>query len=203
MQLELKRIQTEVGITFIYVTHDQEEAMTMSDRLAVMRGGVIEQIGAPASVYESPATEFVAGFLGASNLLEGEVKEVRGDNALILLTDGTSVSAPSSRVDGDVGTTVKVGVRPEKVTLKADSTPTANGSNSISGLLRTATYIGVSYQYTVEGPEGATLTVYAQNLGTESIPNPGEKVRLEWEPEFTFAVRPQADASALLMEELE
>ena len=75
MQLELKRIQQEVGITFIYVTHDQEEAMTMSDRLAVMRHGKIEQLGDPEFVYENPATEFVAGFLGASNLLEGEVKE--------------------------------------------------------------------------------------------------------------------------------
>src|SRR5213076_1050509 len=103
MQLELKRIQTEVGITFIYVTHDQEEAMTMSDRLAVMRHGRIEQIGEPHDVYERPATEFVAGFLGASNLLDGEVKEERDGNSLILLTGGSTVIVPTDRVDGQVG----------------------------------------------------------------------------------------------------
>ena len=98
MQLELKRIQREVGITFIYVTHDQEEAMTMSDRLAVMRQGKIEQLGAPEDVYENPATEFVAGFLGASNMLEGEVKETsNGDATVLLSAGGTSLPTSGSR----------------------------------------------------------------------------------------------------------
>jgi spermidine/putrescine transport system ATP-binding protein len=190
MQLELKRIQTEVGITFIYVTHDQEEAMTMSDRLAVMRHGRVEQIGPPEAVYESPATEFVAGFLGASNLLDGEVKEEREGNSLILLSGGSTVVVPTDRVDGGVGDEVRVGVRPEKITLQPEAGEAPPGLNSLSGLLRMSTYIGVSHQYTVEGPGGRTLTVYQQNIGSTKMPYPGESVRLTWEPEYTFAVRP-------------
>jgi spermidine/putrescine transport system ATP-binding protein len=192
MQLELKRIQTEVGITFIYVTHDQEEAMTMSNRLAVMRHGKVEQIGPPEAVYESPATEFVAGFLGASNLLDGEVKEERDGSSLILLTGGTTVIVPTDRVSGGVGDEVRVGVRPEKITLQHDDGEASPGLNSVSGLLRMSTYIGVSHQFTVEGPGGTTLTVYAQNLGNTPMPHPGESVRLTWEPQYTFAVRPAA-----------
>jgi spermidine/putrescine transport system ATP-binding protein len=192
MQLELKRIQREVGITFIYVTHDQEEAMTMSNRLAVMRHGRVEQIGAPEAVYESPATEFVAGFLGASNLLDGEVKEERDGNSLILLTGGSTVTVPTERVDGEVGEAVRVGVRPEKITLEPATGDPPPGLNSVTGLLRMSTYIGVSHQYTIEGPGGTTLTVYAQNLGTETVPQPGETVRLTWQPEYTFAVKPAA-----------
>ena len=97
MQLELKRIQQEVGITFIYVTHDQEEAMTMSNRLAVMRHGRIEQLGEPEYVYENPATEFVAGFLGASNLLEGTLQATTNGVSTVALDDGGSVTLPSAR----------------------------------------------------------------------------------------------------------
>src|SRR5881409_3305505 len=111
MQLELKRIQEEVGITFIYVTHDQEEAMTMSDRFAVMRHGKIEQIGAPEEVYESPATEFVAGFLGASNLLNGDLKETVNGLTSIKLDTGEVVQAKTDRIERDLGPSVRVGVR--------------------------------------------------------------------------------------------
>ena len=113
MQLELKRIQQEVGITFIYVTHDQEEAMTMSNRFAVMRHGKIEQIGPPEEVYESPATEFVAGFLGASNLLDGEIKDGGNGVTSILLSTGSVVFADTDRLPVGIGPQVKVGVRPE------------------------------------------------------------------------------------------
>src|SRR5207249_6762231 len=100
MQLELKRIQQEVGITFLYVTHDQEEAMTMSNRLAVMRHGRIEQLDVPERMYESPATEFVAGFLGASNLLDAELKE-RGDgHAVVALSDGSALTVPAENLNG-------------------------------------------------------------------------------------------------------
>ena len=200
MQLELKRIQSEVGITFIYVTHDQEEAMTMSDRIAVMRGGHVEQIGQPEDVYEHPRTEFVASFLGASNLLDGEVKDVAGETATVLLSGGTSVRLPASRVDGGAGTTVKVGVRPEKITIVSGDGGPPDGVNSVDGLLRMSTFIGVSYQYTVEGPGGTTITVVEQNLGDEPAAAPGSKVRLRWQPDNTFAVRPQAD---LTQEEVE
>ncbi len=189
MQLELKRIQQDVGITFIYVTHDQEEAMTMSNRLAVMRGGHIEQIGAPEDVYEKPATEFVAGFLGASNLLDGKVTNRAGDFTTVEIVGGTPVSVPSSALaNGD--SVVRVGVRPEKVSLELESVPVPEGFNTVTGLLRTATYIGVSHQYTVEGPGGHILSVWEQNLGARQAPSPGERVRLLWRPEFTFAVKP-------------
>jgi spermidine/putrescine transport system ATP-binding protein len=202
MQLELKRIQSEVGITFVYVTHDQEEAMTMSDRLAVMRLGKIEQVGAPEEVYESPQTEFVATFLGASNLLEGEVKEQAGGTTTVLLTGGHVVRLPSERAPFAAGTSVKVGVRPEKIRIEAerDQEDLRPGLNSISGLLRMSTYIGVSHQHKVEGPGGHTLTVWVQNLGDAPAPHPGERVRLSWQWEHTFAVLPQ---SGLSMEEEE
>src|SRR6059058_926754 len=151
MQLELKRIQNEVGVTFLYVTHDQEEAMTMSDRIAVMRHGRIEQIGAPEDIYEKPATEFVAGFLGASNLLDGEVKDSDGSEVTVLLSSGEAITVPAERLDGSERK-VKVGVRPEKIKLEQDSEPLAGGWNAIEGTLRMATYVGVSHQFTIDGP---------------------------------------------------
>ncbi len=196
MQLELKRIQQEVGITFIYVTHDQEEAMTMSDRLAVMRLGKIEQVGPPEEVYETPQTEFVASFLGASNLLDGELKEHRDGTASVLLQGGDVVVVPADRAGFQPGTSVKVGVRPEKITIgRADAPPPESGWNAVTGLLRMSTYIGVSHQYKVEGPGGHDLTVWVQNLGSDPAPRPGERVRLSWKREHTFAVLPQEGLS--------
>jgi spermidine/putrescine transport system ATP-binding protein len=195
MQLELKRIQADVGITFIYVTHDQEEAMTMSDRLAVMRSGRIEQIGAPEETYENPATEFVAGFLGASNLIHAE-RTGDGASADVTLADGTGVHVPAERL-ADAGDRVKIGVRPEKI-LIAPNGATDPGWNSLEGRLVVRTFVGVSHQYTVEGPAGETLTVYEQNVGGGTAPAPGERVRLVWRPEHTFVVtateEPQEEA---------
>jgi spermidine/putrescine transport system ATP-binding protein len=195
MQLELKRIQEEVGITFIYVTHDQEEAMTMSNRFAVMRHGKIEQIGPPETVYESPATEFVAGFLGASNLLDGELAGTQGDVTTVRLSSGQDIRMPAARVPSDIDTVVKVGVRPEKISIELDEGDPPAGTNWVSGLLRMSTYIGVSNQYKVEGPGGAELTVYVQNLGADETPAPGKKVRLTWRPEHTFVVKPSVPLS--------
>jgi len=192
MQLELKRIQQEVGITFIYVTHDQEEAMTMSDRLAVMRHGRIDQIGPPEAVYESPATEFVAGFLGASNMLDGEVAGTSNGQTTITLSTGGSVTTKTDSVPPGISK-VRVGVRPEKITIVPAEGEAPANRNSVEGLLRMSTYIGVNYQYKVEGPGGHELTVYVQNLGgAGSQPHPGQKVRLEWLPEHTFVVEPSA-----------
>jgi spermidine/putrescine transport system ATP-binding protein len=191
MQLELKQIQHEVGITFLYVTHDQEEAMTMSNRIAVMRFGKVEQIGAPEDTYENPGTEFVAGFLGASNLLDGEITGRNGSLVTISLQDGGTVTVPADRVNGH-GSPIKVGVRPEKIRLQADGAEVPAGWNSVAGTLRDATFVGVSHQFTVDGPGAHPLTVYAQNLGAESIPTPGQRVRLLWRPEHTFVVRPSA-----------
>ncbi len=196
MQLELKRIQQEVGITFIYVTHDQEEAMTMSDRFAVMRFGKIEQLGGPEDMYESPATEFVAGFLGASNLLDGELGDSGNGLTAISTASGGVVYARDDRIPDGVGPAVKVGVRPEKITIVADEGEPPADRNSVSGVLRMSTYIGVNYQYKVDGPGGTSLTVYVQNLGAaDSHPAPGQQVRLEWLPEHTFVVEPSVPLS--------
>ena len=198
MQLELKRIQTEVGITFIYVTHDQEEAMTMSDRIAVMRAGRIEQLGDPEELYERPRTAFVAGFLGVSNLLEGEVSGTDGSLVNIKLKDGTMLRAPADGVAPSGP--VRVGVRPEK--LRVDARPEAgasDGLNSLSGTVLDASYIGVSTQYVVQTAEGHRLTVYAQNLDTagaaELLAN-GQRVVLTWKPQHTFVISGPAEHAA-------
>jgi spermidine/putrescine transport system ATP-binding protein len=189
MQLELKGLQHEVGITFIYVTHDQEEAMTMSDHIAVMRDGRIEQIGPPEDVYERPATEFVAGFLGASNLLDGTVGPPDGHFRSIELASGERVRVPAASLNGSEGR-IKLGVRPEKIRISGRETDRPGGDNAIEGTVRDATFVGVSNVYTVETRDGHIVTVYAQNLGTsgDRPPGPGEAVTLTWHPEHTFVV---------------
>ena len=209
MQVELKRIQSEIGITFVFVTHDQEEAMTMSDRIAVMRHGRIEQLGRPEELYERPRTEFVAGFLGVSNLLDGEVDERGADLTTIRLGDGTVLRAPSSTVNG--ATSVRVGVRPEKLRVVAGSgepPPGATDTNVISGTVLDASYIGVSTQYLVETRDGHALTVYAQNLetsGSAEVIADGETVHLAWKPQHTFVIdrADGADDSSVPLEEEE
>jgi spermidine/putrescine transport system ATP-binding protein len=178
MQLELKAIQHDVGITFIHVTHDQEEAMTMADRIAVMRAGRIEQLGAPDELYEQPQTAFVAGFLGASNLLPGTVS----GSDTVRLDDGTDVRVPSDALAGHTGR-VAVGIRPEKIRLDGGDT------NRLAGTISERAYVGVATQYVVDSASGASMTVYAQNSrpGSESL-SPGEQVTLSWSPEATFVV---------------
>jgi spermidine/putrescine transport system ATP-binding protein len=175
MQLELKRIQHEVGITFVHVTHDQDEAMTMADTIAVMNRGHIEQLGPPEELYERPATAFVAGFLGASNLLHGVVEGPGG----VRLADGTLVHV---QVNGHTGA-VAVGVRPEKITVG-----TGGGVNELSGRVAETAYIGVATQAVVDTPAG-TVQVFAQNIDSQGrIPPPSSPVTLTWSPEATFVV---------------
>jgi spermidine/putrescine transport system ATP-binding protein len=175
MQLELKRIQNEVGITFVHVTHDQEEAMTMADTIAVMNGGRIEQLGPPAELYERPATAFVAGFLGASNLLPGTIE---GRDA-IRLDDGTVVRATVNGRSGPVA----AGVRPEKITIGA-----GGGVNELAGTVAETAYIGVATQVVVRTAAG-TVEVFAQNMDAGGrVPSPGTTVVLSWAPESTFVV---------------
>ncbi|MDQ4024545.1 MAG: ABC transporter ATP-binding protein [Actinomycetota bacterium] len=186
MQLELKRIQGEVGITFVYVTHDQDEAMTMSDRIAVMNAGRMEQVGPPEAVYELPATEFVAGFLGASNLLDGEVEATGGDTAKVRLADGEVVLLPPARLPATPR--LRVGVRPEKLHIAAAG---AGGErrNSIRATITASTYTGVSTSFECTTASGANLVVYVQNSsGGGSALGPGTAVTLSWDPEHTFAV---------------
>jgi spermidine/putrescine transport system ATP-binding protein len=177
MQLELKRIQHEVGITFIHVTHDQEEAMTMADRIVVMNDGHIEQSGTPTELYERPATAFVAGFLGASNLLNGTV--TAPDK--VRLDDGTEVSVPQAAINGRDGR-VAIGIRPEKIR------PDGGEPNVLAGAVAESAYIGVSTQYIVDTPAGP-VTLYVQNdrPGAPSMAL-GQRLSLSWNPQSTFVV---------------
>jgi spermidine/putrescine transport system ATP-binding protein len=189
MQVELKRIQQEVGITFIYVTHDQEEAMTMSDRIAVMNKGRYEQLGEPEVLYERPQTRFVAGFLGVSNLLPGAVEDNDGTYAAVRLADDTRIRAPRALV-GDTAN-VSVGVRPEKIRLHEEDAEAPAGHNHMSGVVRDASYLGVSTQYLIEARGGARMTVYEQNVERATKAElwaPGEAVQLTWSPDHTFVV---------------
>jgi spermidine/putrescine transport system ATP-binding protein len=175
MQLFIKALQGDLGITFVHVTHDQEEAMTMADTIAVMNEGHIEQLGGPNELYERPATAFVARFLGVSNLLEGTAD---GDGA-VHLGDGAVVRAPAAA--GKRGP-VAIGIRPEKIRLGHGE------ANTMAGEVTERAYIGVSTQYIVDTPHGA-LTVYVQNTDAAAgAVQPGQQVTLSWSPDATFVV---------------
>jgi spermidine/putrescine transport system ATP-binding protein len=181
MQLELKRIQHEMGFTFIHVTHDQEEAMTMADRIVVMNRGRIEQLGDPAQLYERPRTAFVASFLGVSNLLPGVV----AGPGLVRLESGQELHVAAGVLNGRTGP-VSVGIRPEKVRIGGD------GVNRVSGEVVERAYVGVSTQYVVKTEVGQ-VTVYVQGAG-EHIP--GEQLQLSFQPESAFVVsRKEEDRS--------
>ncbi|MEV5974373.1 ABC transporter ATP-binding protein [Streptomyces sp. NPDC051921] len=198
MQLELKRIQTEVGITFVHVTHDQEEAMTMADQVAVMNGGRVEQLGAPADLYENPQTTFVANFLGTSNLIEAEVVEAGAD--VLVTAGGGKLRVPGERCTKAVrvGGKVLVGVRPEKISLAhADEAgEIADGRNRVTGRIVDSSFIGVSTQYVVDSPAGAGLQVYEQNVERDARLRPGAEVVLHWNPAHTFGLDAAQDIDA-------
>ncbi len=182
MQLELKRIQNEVGITFIHVTHDQEEAMTMADTIAVMNAGRIEQLGSPTELYERPQSAFVAGFLGKSNLLDGIVE----GNGTVRLADGTTVRADTGQASGRVA----IGVRPEKVSLGGE------GENRIAGSVRESAYIGVATEIVVTTPAG-DISVFHQNSEAGGfVPAVGSQVTVTWAAASTFVVdRPNEEGN--------
>lgn len=162
--------------------------MTMSDRIAVMNKGRFEQVGDPQDVYELPATEFVASFLGASNLLTGEVDGVEGEVAAVALAAGGTVVLPAQRLPTRRGT-VAIGVRPEKIEIKPATAAAGNGANSIEATVMISTYTGVSTSYQCTTGDGSSVTVYVQNLGTDvEALGAGARVRLTWDPEHTFAV---------------
>jgi spermidine/putrescine transport system ATP-binding protein len=187
MQLELKRIQDEVGITFIFVTHDQEEAMTISDRIAVMNHGRIEQLGRPEEVYERPATAFVAEFLGASNLLHGKYAGVADGWGQVELDTGMRV-----RIGADpslaAGEQLRIGVRPEKLTVHPRGEVLEASLNTMDAKLTSAVFVGVSYQYFFATKEGRELSAFDRNAGG-AVASPGESVSLAWRPEHTFVIR--------------
>jgi spermidine/putrescine transport system ATP-binding protein len=195
MQIELKRIQTEVGITFVHVTHDQEEAMTMADTIAVMNAGVVEQLGTPADLYERPTSTFVSNFLGQSNLLAGTVVGHDGD-AMLLDVKGARLVAPRSRAlsfEGDVW----VGVRPEKVFLATADTEPEDGSNVLKGaVVSDVSFVGVSTQYLARLPWGQELMVFEQNTGARGGFRVGDPVDLHWMRAHTFLLDAQQDGAA-------
>jgi spermidine/putrescine transport system ATP-binding protein len=191
MQVELKRIQQEVGITFIYVTHDQEEAMTMSDRIAVMNKGKYEQLGDPEVLYERPKTPFVASFLGVSNLLPVR-RDGSGDGySGFRLEDGTAVRVPAALLEGRDSNAVALGVRPEKIRMFEPEKDIPAGFNKVPGTVTHASYLGVSTQYIVTLPDGHRVTVFEQNVERATkaeLWNTGESVVLAWAPEHCFVV---------------
>ncbi|MFF3291181.1 ABC transporter ATP-binding protein [Streptomyces sp. NPDC003023] len=191
MQLELKRIQTEVGITFVHVTHDQEEAMTMADTVAVMNGGRVEQLGAPAELYENPRTTFVANFLGTSNLIEAEVVQNSGGEVVVSAGGGRLRLAAGRCPDATAtGGGLLVGIRPEKISLvpSTDADDVPAGRNAVTGRILDSSFIGVSTQYVVESPAGKRIEVYAQNVEHRTGLEPGAEVVLHWNPEHTFGL---------------
>ncbi|HRC17522.1 MAG TPA: ABC transporter ATP-binding protein [Phycicoccus elongatus] len=193
MQVELKRIQTEVGLTFIHVTHDQEEAMTMADTVAVMNHGRIEQMGAPEAMYDLPKTAFVANFVGQSNLGTGRIIDTDGDR-LVAEVQGSRVKIPKARSSVHSGE-VMFGVRPEKVRVRREQ-PEGIGDD-VKGVVRDVSFIGVATQYLVEVPSGAIWSAYEQNLDVEPIDlRPGDEVWLTWQSGHAFGVPPDDDAAA-------
>jgi len=191
LQLELKRIQAEVGITFVYVTHDQEEALTMSDRIAVMHAGRVEQLGTPEELYERPTSRFVADFIGTTNLLHGEIVGETGGGTDIRLDSGELCRVRAGA--GTVGGAIDVSLRPESIRLcstessadgdaaeRAPSPPTTAGW-AIHGTIEQAAYLGAAVQYQVRSRGGLALTALAPR--TEARRSVGDPVALSWMPD--------------------
>ena len=193
MQIELKWIQTEVGLTFVHVTHDQEEAMTMADTIAVMNEGRIEQMGSPAELYESPRTAFVANFLGQSNLIRGEVVSSDADQSIVEV-HGQKVAILKTR-NRAAGKSILVGIRPEKIRISLPSDP-CTGNVLIGGIVSDVSFVGVSTQYVVEMPWKQDLMVFEQNDGGTPTLRPGDLVSLSWNPPFTFGLDGSEDVNA-------
>ena len=188
MQVELKAIQMEVGLTFLHVTHDQEEAMDMADTVAVMNKGRIEQMGAPEALYERPKTHFVSKFLGQSNIFVGDVAETNADSVSINVA-GNKITVPTKRAEKTTGK-IAIGVRPEKATFHEDQAPDSSaGLNIIGpGEIIDIRFTGVSNQYLIELPQIGKVTVFAQNVGKSPVTELGAKVWVSWKVEHSFGL---------------
>jgi spermidine/putrescine transport system ATP-binding protein len=188
MQVELKAIQMEVGLTFLHVTHDQEEAMDMADTVAVMNKGRIEQMGAPEALYERPKTLFVSKFLGQSNIFVGDVVESSGDSISISV-GGRQIKVPTNRAEKTTGK-IAIGVRPEKAFFHEDAEPAANaGLNVVGpGEIIDIRFTGVSNQYLIDIPNLGEVTVFAQNIGKSPVTELGANVWVSWKVEHSFGL---------------
>jgi spermidine/putrescine transport system ATP-binding protein len=178
LQIELKRIQAEVGITFVYVTHDQEEALTMSDRIAVMHAGRVEQLGTPEALYERPATRFVADFIGTTNLLAGSIESTNGSTAFVRLEGGDAcqVVGPDLRA----GRSIELSIRPESIVMKRSNGATPEGAEPLRANVEQVAYLGGSVQYQVRTRGGLAITVMTPKTG-ERHPV-GSEVDIAWPP---------------------
>src|SRR5215468_4062373 len=187
MQVELKRIQREVGITFVYVTHDQGEALTMSDRIAVMNDGLIEHLGTPREIYEHPASRFVAGFIGTSNLLTGTAARVGDSAATIEVSADERVIVPIRDLAVAQGDALEVTVRPEKIELGTQPPPA--GSCALRGTVSEVVYLGTSTNFTIATTTGAEIVVFQQNSASASdVVARGDSIWLSWQPEHSYLI---------------
>jgi spermidine/putrescine transport system ATP-binding protein len=198
MQVELRAIQDRVGTTFIYVTHDQEEALVMSDRLVVMRDGHIEQLGYPEDVYERPATRFVAGFIGTSNIFDARVRDRIGDNLVLDGPEGDRIMVPlAAGATLGIGDPVAVTVRPEKLTIVGPDDVVGEQLCSVGGTITEVVYQGVSTQYIVRTDAGDTIVAFRQNSErVHDVGVPGSRARLVWDPQHNVVLTDGADRSA-------
>jgi spermidine/putrescine ABC transporter ATP-binding subunit len=187
MQVELKRIQREVGITFVYVTHDQNEALTMSDRIAVMNDGLIEQLASPREIYEHPATRFVAGFIGTSNLLTGTASQITGKQAVMSVSDDERIVVPVRDLRVNEGDQLELTVRPEKIDISA-ARP-ADGGCTLRGTVTEVVYLGTSTSFAVSTTTGADIVVFQQNSASVGdVARRGDNVWLSWQPEHSYLI---------------
>jgi spermidine/putrescine transport system ATP-binding protein len=195
MQLELKDIQAEVGLTFLHVTHDQEEAMTMADTIAVMNRGEIEQMGAPEELYELPRTAFVANFLGQSNLFTGRVLTA-GSQSLVVDVGGARIEVPTARAQRHAGE-VTVGVRPEKVMLHTRRPEDRAGHNVLGpGRVTDVSFSGVSTQYILDVPAVGPVIVFAQNMVFGPVVNLDAEVWVTWAVDHGFGLADEPETAS-------
>jgi spermidine/putrescine transport system ATP-binding protein len=186
MQFELKTMQREVGITFIFVTHDQEEALTMADRIAVMNEGNVLQVGRPDEIYEAPANHFVADFIGETNFIDGVIQQIKGDTASLKLADGRVLEGRLKGHALAVGDHASIAIRPEKIALQPVteqlSTPESSRMTRLTGIVRESYYIGTDTRYRISAGESVDLIVRVQNLqgGFQTMLAVGEQVMLLW-----------------------
>lgn len=198
MQLELKAIQKSLGIAFIYVTHDQEEAMTMSDRIAVFNQGRIEQLGAPAEIYERPRTRFVADFIGSANVFSARLLDSSGGGLKLRLEDELDVELSGASTSASVGDVLEVAIRPERVKLHYEAPPAlANGTVRLSARLKDSVYLGNSSQIYLSPFSQSAKTLLCVSLGAhsqDSRPPAGSSVWADIKPRDILLLEPKSDA---------
>jgi spermidine/putrescine ABC transporter ATP-binding subunit len=187
LQFEIKRLHRQLGITFIYVTHDQREALIMSDRIAVMREGRLEQLGTPTDLYDRPATRFVATFIGESNLLEGSVTSIDADRVMVDI-GGTALSAIGSG-GHKIGARATLAVRPEKIVIRQSGlAPPSADLNVVTAQVRDVAFLGEMNRYVLELAPGKRLVMKQEHRYAISTKAPGERVTIEWHVQDTLII---------------